>query len=88
MQPGSDQNHFCQPTDVAVDPDTGAIYVSDGYCNSRIVQFSPNGNFLTQWGEGMQWDSWNLIISLKQYHQEPNILYNEENRVAVCIQLA
>ncbi|XP_028024754.1 peptidyl-glycine alpha-amidating monooxygenase isoform X6 [Balaenoptera acutorostrata] len=50
MQPGSDQNHFCQPTDVAVDPDTGAIYVSDGYCNSRIVQFSPSGKFITQWG--------------------------------------
>ncbi|XP_036163793.1 peptidyl-glycine alpha-amidating monooxygenase isoform X8 [Myotis myotis] len=51
MQPGSDQNHFCQPTDVAVDPDTGAVYVSDGYCNSRIVQFSPSGKFITQWGE-------------------------------------
>ncbi|XP_059031564.1 peptidyl-glycine alpha-amidating monooxygenase isoform X18 [Mustela lutreola] len=51
MQPGSDQNHFCQPTDVAVDPDTGTIYVSDGYCNSRIVQFSPSGEFITQWGE-------------------------------------
>ncbi|XP_014321990.1 peptidyl-glycine alpha-amidating monooxygenase isoform X1 [Myotis lucifugus] len=51
MQPGSDQNHFCQPTDVAVDPDTGAVYVSDGYCNSRIVQFSPSGEFITQWGE-------------------------------------
>ncbi|XP_030896216.1 peptidyl-glycine alpha-amidating monooxygenase isoform X14 [Leptonychotes weddellii] len=51
MQPGSDQNHFCQPTDVAVDPDTGTIYVSDGYCNSRIVQFSPTGEFITQWGE-------------------------------------
>ncbi|XP_031304610.2 peptidyl-glycine alpha-amidating monooxygenase isoform X6 [Camelus dromedarius] len=51
MQPGSDQNHFCQPTDVAVDPDTGTIYVSDGYCNSRIVQFSPSGKFVTQWGE-------------------------------------
>ncbi|XP_036998549.2 peptidyl-glycine alpha-amidating monooxygenase isoform X7 [Artibeus jamaicensis] len=51
MQPGSDQNHFCQPTDVAVDPDTGTIYVSDGYCNSRIVQFSPSGQFITQWGE-------------------------------------
>ncbi|XP_029421774.1 peptidyl-glycine alpha-amidating monooxygenase isoform X14 [Nannospalax galili] len=51
MQPGSDQNHFCQPTDVAVDPSTGAIYVSDGYCNSRIVQFSPSGKFITQWGE-------------------------------------
>uniref|UniRef100_A0A8C0CH80 Peptidylglycine alpha-amidating monooxygenase n=1 Tax=Balaenoptera musculus TaxID=9771 RepID=A0A8C0CH80_BALMU len=51
MQPGSDQNHFCQPTDVAVDPDTRAIYVADGYCNSRIVQFSPSGKFITQWGE-------------------------------------
>lgn len=51
MQPGSDQNHFCQPTDVAVEPSTGAIFVSDGYCNSRIVQFSPSGKFVTQWGE-------------------------------------
>ncbi|XP_043769645.1 peptidyl-glycine alpha-amidating monooxygenase isoform X11 [Cervus elaphus] len=51
MQPGSDQNHFCQPTDVAVDPDTGTIYVSDGYCNSRLMQFSPSGKFITQWGE-------------------------------------
>ncbi|NXT97621.1 AMD monooxygenase, partial [Buphagus erythrorhynchus] len=51
LQPGSDKNHFCQPTDVAVDPITGSIYVSDGYCNSRIVQFSPNGLYVMQWGE-------------------------------------
>ncbi|XP_033020112.1 peptidyl-glycine alpha-amidating monooxygenase isoform X8 [Lacerta agilis] len=51
LQPGSDKNHFCQPTDVAVDPVTGNIYVSDGYCNSRIVKFSPNGMFVMQWGE-------------------------------------
>ncbi|XP_051010371.1 peptidyl-glycine alpha-amidating monooxygenase isoform X8 [Acomys russatus] len=51
MQPGSDHNHFCQPTDVAVDPSSGAVFVSDGYCNSRIVQFSPSGKFITQWGE-------------------------------------
>uniref|UniRef100_A0A4X2KDB8 Peptidylglycine alpha-amidating monooxygenase n=1 Tax=Vombatus ursinus TaxID=29139 RepID=A0A4X2KDB8_VOMUR len=51
MQPGNDKNHFCQPTDVAVDPVTGTIYVSDGYCNSRIVQFSKNGVFISQWGE-------------------------------------
>ncbi|XP_025930044.1 peptidyl-glycine alpha-amidating monooxygenase isoform X2 [Apteryx rowi] len=51
LQPGSDKNHFCQPTDVAVDPITGSIYVSDGYCNSRIVQFSPNGLYIKQWGE-------------------------------------
>ncbi|XP_055484336.1 peptidyl-glycine alpha-amidating monooxygenase isoform X10 [Psammomys obesus] len=51
MQPGSDQSHFCQPTDVAVDPSTGAVFISDGYCNSRIVQFSPSGKFITQFGE-------------------------------------
>ncbi|XP_069736520.1 peptidyl-glycine alpha-amidating monooxygenase isoform X5 [Phaenicophaeus curvirostris] len=51
LQPGSDKNHFCQPTDVAVDPITGSIYVSDGYCNSRVIQFSPNGLYMMQWGE-------------------------------------
>ncbi|KAK2490381.1 hypothetical protein MC885_016834, partial [Smutsia gigantea] len=68
MQPGSDQNHFCQPTNVAVDPDTGAVYVSDGYCNSRIVQFSPSGKFITQWGEGLL-----FAVSGKPYFgdQEP-----------------
>ncbi|XP_009950139.1 PREDICTED: peptidyl-glycine alpha-amidating monooxygenase isoform X3 [Leptosomus discolor] len=51
LQPGSDKSHFCQPTDVAVDPITGSIYVSDGYCNSRIIRFSPNGLYMMQWGE-------------------------------------
>uniref|UniRef100_A0A663MUX7 Peptidylglycine alpha-amidating monooxygenase n=1 Tax=Athene cunicularia TaxID=194338 RepID=A0A663MUX7_ATHCN len=51
LQPGSDKNHFCQPTDVAVDPITGSIYVSDGYCNSRIIQFSSKGLYVMQWGE-------------------------------------
>ncbi|XP_042720837.1 peptidyl-glycine alpha-amidating monooxygenase isoform X2 [Lagopus leucura] len=51
LQPGSDSSHFCQPTDVAVDPVTGSIYVSDGYCNSRVIQFSPNGLYIMQWGE-------------------------------------
>ncbi|KAM4707526.1 peptidyl-glycine alpha-amidating monooxygenase isoform 2-T2 [Discoglossus pictus] len=51
FQPGSDQKHFCQPTDVAVDIITGNFFVADGYCNSRIMQFSPNGMFIMQWGE-------------------------------------
>ncbi|KAM9587213.1 peptidyl-glycine alpha-amidating monooxygenase isoform 14-T25 [Morphnus guianensis] len=51
LQPGSDRNHFCQPTDVAVDPITGSIYISDGYCNSRVIQFSPKGLYVMQWGE-------------------------------------
>ncbi|XP_036385374.1 peptidyl-glycine alpha-amidating monooxygenase isoform X2 [Megalops cyprinoides] len=52
FEPGSDKDHFCQPTDVAVDPKTGNIYVSDGYCNARILKFSPEGKYLTHWGAG------------------------------------
>ncbi|MBL9214775.1 MAG: SMP-30/gluconolactonase/LRE family protein [Opitutaceae bacterium] len=46
---GADAAHFNMPTDVAVAPD-GAFYVSDGYGNSRVVQFSADGKFLRQWG--------------------------------------
>ncbi|XP_074634773.1 peptidyl-glycine alpha-amidating monooxygenase A-like isoform X2 [Acropora palmata] len=42
FQPGSDIEHFCKPTDVAVDS-SGFFYVSDGYCNSRVLKFSPDG---------------------------------------------
>lgn len=50
--PGSDRGHFCQPTDVAVDPSTGAVFVSDGYCNSRILKFSSDGSYMSEWGAG------------------------------------
>ncbi|XP_031143120.1 peptidyl-glycine alpha-amidating monooxygenase isoform X3 [Sander lucioperca] len=50
--PGSDNNHFCQPTDVAVDTETGNIFVSDGYCNARILKFSADGKYLSEWGAG------------------------------------
>ncbi|XP_026074975.1 peptidyl-glycine alpha-amidating monooxygenase B-like isoform X1 [Carassius auratus] len=52
FEPGSDKKHFCQPTDVTVDPVTGNIYVSDGYCNSRILKFSPEGKYISHWGAG------------------------------------
>ncbi|XP_071321357.1 peptidyl-glycine alpha-amidating monooxygenase isoform X3 [Trachinotus anak] len=50
--PGSDSKHFCQPTDVAVDPESGDIFVSDGYCNARILRFSAEGQYLSEWGAG------------------------------------
>ncbi|CAF0847263.1 unnamed protein product [Didymodactylos carnosus] len=47
--PGSDQSHFCKPTDVAVSRDGQFIYVADGYCNERIVKFDSNGKYLTEY---------------------------------------
>lgn len=47
---GLDQDHFDQPTDVAVTP-AGVIFVSDGYGNSRVAKFAADGTFLMDWGE-------------------------------------
>ncbi|KAL5111726.1 Peptidyl-glycine alpha-amidating monooxygenase A [Taenia crassiceps] len=46
---GNDEQSFCEPADVAV-ASTGEIFVADGYCNQRVVKFSPNGDYLTEWG--------------------------------------
>lgn len=55
--PGSDSNHFCKPTDVALDPQSGSVFVSDGYCNARILKFSAQGQYLDKWGAGRSRDS-------------------------------
>jgi len=47
--PGLDPFHFNRPTDVAIGPD-GAVYVSDGYGNNRVVKFDASGAYLTEWG--------------------------------------
>jgi len=46
---GDDSAHFDRPTKVAVAPD-GSFSVSDGYRNTRVMKFSPEGEFLFQWG--------------------------------------
>lgn len=40
---------FCRPTDVGWDPQ-GNIFVSDGYCNNRVVKYDKDGRFLAQVG--------------------------------------
>lgn len=58
--PGSDDKHYCKPTSVAVSDDTNSFYVSDGYCNSRVIKYgvtiTPAGvhdvKKLFEWGKG------------------------------------
>ncbi|MHB8898641.1 MAG: peptidyl-alpha-hydroxyglycine alpha-amidating lyase family protein [Thermoguttaceae bacterium] len=47
---GCDERHFDKPTDMAIRPD-GHVFVSDGYGNSRVVHFDPQGNFVKAWGQ-------------------------------------
>jgi DNA-binding beta-propeller fold protein YncE len=42
---------FNRPTHVAFCPQTGDIYVSDGYGNSRVHKYDPKGRLLLSWGE-------------------------------------
>ena len=42
---------FNQPTQVAVHPGTGEIFVSDGYGNAAVHRFSPDGSHIASWGE-------------------------------------
>lgn len=39
-----------KPSQVAIDPGNGDIYVSDGYGNKRVVVFNREGQYLRQWG--------------------------------------
>jgi sugar lactone lactonase YvrE len=47
--PPSQKYTFCRPTDVGWDPQEN-IFVSDGYCNNRVVKYDRNGRFLAQVG--------------------------------------
>ena len=41
--------NFCSTTDVAFAPD-GHIFIADGYRNARILEYSPDGKKMKEWG--------------------------------------
>ena len=49
-QPASCANNFCSTTDVAFARD-GHIFISDGYRNARILEYSADGKKLNEWGK-------------------------------------
>ena len=48
-QEGAEGQPFRLPTDLTLDAD-GFIYVSDGYGNTCIHKYAPNGEFIKTWG--------------------------------------
>lgn len=44
-----DAGHFGRPADVAFLP--GRVLVADGYVNTRIAEFAPDGKFIRDWGD-------------------------------------
>ena len=42
---------FNQCTHVAIHPNSGEIFVSDGYLNAKVHKYAPDGRLLYSWGE-------------------------------------
>ena len=58
---------LCRPSDVGFDPQ-GNIFVSDGYCNNRVVKYDKDGKFVAQSGSekaGNQPGEYNLPHGLQ-----------------------
>ncbi len=41
---------FNRPTHVAICPKSGSLFISDGYGNSRVHKYSPDGKHVMSWG--------------------------------------
>ena len=67
---------FNRPTHAAVSPVTGNLYVSDGYGNSRIHKFTPDGQYISSWGEPG--------IDAGQFIRPHNIAVDDQDRVYVA----
>ena len=67
---------FNRPTHAAVSPNTGNIYISDGYGNSRIHKYTPDGRLLLSWGEPG--------IDAGQFIRPHNVAIDAEDRVYVA----
>ena len=89
LVPGSDRKHFCQPADVAV-LRNGDFFVADGYCNSRIVKFNKNGEYLSEWSsEDEKMPSHFFVPHSIALHETQNLLCvaDRENYRVQCFDL-
>ena len=49
-QPTPCRNNFCSTTDIAFAPN-GHLYISDGYANARILEYTADGKKIKEWGQ-------------------------------------
>lgn len=69
--PGSSRGRFCLPTEV-VETDDGKLFIADGYCNDRVVEFDGNtGEFIFEY----KLDGTFSIIHSIAYNPCQNMLY-------------
>ncbi|KAE8748223.1 hypothetical protein FOCC_FOCC005062 [Frankliniella occidentalis] len=83
FQNGDDDSHFCKPSAVAV-MKNGDFFVSDGYCNSRILKYDREGNLLLTWGRSSFTGSYGIRPAPYQFNV-PHALTLAEDLNLVCV---
>ena len=85
--PGTDGQPFDRPTDSGIAPN-GDVYISDGYGNSRVHQFTSAGEHVRSWGtKGVGPGQFNLVHAVRviERNGEP-VLYvcdRENHRIQI-----
>lgn len=80
--PGEKQkgDPFNQPTDIAIHPKTGDLFITDGYGNSRVHRYDSEGNLLLSWGEpGSFPGQFSLPHNIAFYGDETVVICDREN---------
>jgi DNA-binding beta-propeller fold protein YncE len=71
---------FNKPTDVVVSKKTGEVFITDGYGNSRVHRFSPEGELISSFGEsGTANGQFSLPHNLALLDDEEIVVCDREN---------
>lgn len=78
-KPGSELDQFNKPSDVAFGP-ADEVYVSDGYVNTRVMQFDGRGKFVKTWGKpGTGPGEFDLVHAIKVDSRKRVLVADREN---------
>ena len=71
---------FNRPTDIAIHPTTGDLFISDGYGNSRIHKFDSTGKHILSWGKpGSEEGEFSLPHNISIFDKDKIALCDREN---------
>lgn len=72
---------FSGPTHLAVDKRTGELYIADGYSNARVHKYTPDGKYLSSWGEsGTGEGQFNIVHNIDTDRDGWVYIADRENR--------
>ncbi|MFL2646411.1 MAG: peptidyl-alpha-hydroxyglycine alpha-amidating lyase family protein [Dehalococcoidia bacterium] len=71
---------FNRPTDVTIDPNSGDVFISDGYRNSRVHRYDSAGNHKLSWGSsGDRPGEFSLPHNIAMFGDDAVIVCDREN---------